>query len=96
MTTPSTALSFEFDAVSSAKKEHVCISISTFELVGVKEEEEKREYFGADGFQALILTLFYLRFLLVRLRQKGYSICDPESGDPFYPETYFDVFSKSA
>jgi len=108
MTTPSIALSFEFDAATLAKKERIRVSISTpypkatgewaclFELAGAKDEDEKREYFGADGFQALVLTLFYLRSLLSRLRKKGCAILDPESGDPFYPETYFDVFTKPA
>jgi hypothetical protein len=108
MKTKNTALSFEVDAITSKKKERIRVSISSpypketgewaclFELSGAKDEEERREYFGVDGLQALVLNLFYLRSVLARLRKKGYAFHQIESGEKVHPEMYFDVFSKPA
>jgi hypothetical protein len=101
------ALLFEVVAIRADEKARICISISSpfqkptgewaclFELNGLEEEQEKREYFGVDGLQALVLTLFYLRSVLARLQRKGYRFCE---GDETYPagyfEAYFDIFSK--
>ena len=65
MPTKSTALLFEVDAIAGTRrKKRIRISISSpylkepgmwaclFELSGSKEEAEKHEYFGVDGFLA--------------------------------------------
>ena len=103
-----TLMAAGFDVIASKKKERIRISISSpypketgewaclFELSGAKQEEEKHEYFGVDGLQALILSLFYLRSVLARLRKKGYAFHAIESGEQIHPEAFFDVFSKPA
>lgn len=77
------ALRFEADAVGPAGKTRMVIAISPpyisekgdwaclFELRGGADEEERREYYGADGLQALVLNLFYLRSILQRLRKQA-------------------------
>lgn len=104
----STALLFEVDAVAATKRNRLRISISSpydtgkgdwaclFELRGIKSEEEKREYFGVDGLQALVLNLFYLRSVLARLRKNGYAFHETESGGAIEPEMYFDASIKPA
>jgi hypothetical protein len=103
-----TALVFEIDALAAKKKERIRVTISSpyakatgewaclFELRGSKEEDEKHEYYGADGLQAFLLNLFYLRSVFRRLRKKGYSFHEIEGGAKIDPEMYFDVFSKPA
>ena len=105
---PNDAVAIEVDAVRSTANKRLRISISTpyekptgewaclFRLNGVPEEDEQREYFGVDALQALVLNLFYLRFVLARLRKKGFSFHATESGEPINPEMYFDVLTKPA
>jgi hypothetical protein len=100
------ALYLETDLVADTERRRICISISapyrkstgewacTFEVSGA--DDQKRELFGVDGLQALILNLVYLRSLLMRLRKKGYMFRDSESGKNFDPEGYFDALSKPA
>jgi hypothetical protein len=58
--------------------------------------EEAREYYGVDALQALILNLYYLQAVLKRLRKQGYAFQYIESGEPFDPEIYYEIFSKSS
>jgi len=107
MQTKSTALTFETNAVRAEKSERLNISISTpydtgkgnwaclFELRGIKSEEESYEYFGADGLQALILNLYYLRSLFSRLRKEGYTFRETASGEEINLDDYFNVFTRN-
>lgn len=108
MQTKPPALTFEVDAICASKTERLSISVSApyvsekgdwaclFELRGIKKEEEKHEYYGVDGLQALVLNLFYFRSAFSRLRKSGYVFCEIGSGEEIYPEEYFDVFIKPA
>ena len=103
-----TAVLLEVIAVSKKKRHHLRVSISKpygtqkgdwacwFDLRGIEEAEEHREYFGVDGLQALILSLFYLRSVLRHLRKKGYVFRELHSDEKIDPESYFEVFEKSA
>jgi hypothetical protein len=102
------ALRFEADAVAPTGKTRLTITISRpyvgekgdwaclFELRGIPDEEERREYYGVDALQALVLNLFYLRSVFLRLKKAGFSFCDVLSGQKIFPEETFDVFTAKA
>ena len=102
------ALRFEADAVGPAGKTRLIIAISPpyvtekgdwaclFELCGIAEREERREYYGADALQALVLNLYYLQSVFRRLRKAGYGLHDVLSGEEIFPEETFDVFTPKA